>query len=206
MALLGFIASLFQSIAKKLCHSVTLLKKNVKFEWSEDCESAFKFLKEQLQSPELLSYPDFSRPFILQTDASDFALGYVLAQEEDEALLLPIRYGGRILPPSEIRYAPTEKELFAIFCAVKREEVYAKGHEFIVYSNHEPLTRLQTAKEIINKRHRWIEYLQELGTVVKYLPGKDNVVADFITHSLKRERKLDPHCIYHKVSYKTTRS
>ena len=60
-----------------------------------------------------------------------------------------------------------------------------------MYSDHEPLTRFHTAKEIINKRYRWIEYLQELGTIVKYLPGKDNVVPDFITHNLKHERKLD---------------
>ena len=83
-------------------------------------------------------------------------------------------------PSSYIQVSPRE-----------REEVYVKGHEFIVYSDHEPLTRLHTANEIINKRYRWIEYLQELGTIVKYLPGKDNVVADFITHNLKHERKLN---------------
>ena len=120
LGLTGFYRKFIPKYSKEIVPFCKLLKKNVKFEWSEDCESAFKFFKEQLQSPELLSYPDFSSPFILQIDASDFALGYVLAQEEDDALLL-IRYGGRILLPLEIRYAPTEKEVLVIFYGVKRE-------------------------------------------------------------------------------------
>ena len=98
----------------------------------------------QLDSTELLLYPDFWRPSILQTDASDFALGYILAQEESGDLM-PIPYGGCLLSPAKIRYAPTERELLANFCLAKREEVYLKGNDFIVYIDHEPLTCLQTA-------------------------------------------------------------
>ena len=76
------------------------------------------------------------------------------------------------------KYTPIEKELLAFFYVVKQEEVYVKGYEFIVYTDHEPFSRLQTDKEIINIKYRWIEYLQELGPIVKYLPGEDNVVAD----------------------------
>ena len=66
-------------------------------------------------------------------DASDFALRCILAQEENDALM-PIRYGGRVLSPAEIRYVPTERGLLAIFYAVKREEVYLKGNDFAVYT------------------------------------------------------------------------
>ena len=113
--------------------------KNVKFQWSEDCEDPFQFFKAWLESPELLSYSDLSCSFILQTNASDFALGYILAQEENDALM-PIRCGGRVLTPSETGYAPTKRELLAIFYAVKREELYLKGNHFIVYADYEPLT------------------------------------------------------------------
>ena len=65
-------------------------------------------------------------PLYFAADASDFVLGYILAQEENKALL-PIHYIGCVSLPSEIRYAPTEKELLAIFYAVKREEVNVKS-------------------------------------------------------------------------------
>ena len=58
----GFYRKFIPKYSKEIVPLCNLLKKNVKFEWSENCESALKFLKEQLQSPELLSYPDFSRP------------------------------------------------------------------------------------------------------------------------------------------------
>ena len=76
------------------------------------------------------------------------------------------------LTPTEKRYSPTERELLAIFDSVKKERVYLKGNRFICYTDHQPLTHLQTSKEILNKRYRWIEYFQELGTIIRYLPEK----------------------------------
>ena len=141
-------------------------------------------------NPDMLHYPDFSKPFVLHTDASDSAIGYVLSQVESEELL-PIHFGGRVLTPAEKRYAPTERELLAIYDSVKKEQVYWKGNKFIVYTDHHPLTHLQTSKEIVNRRYRWIEFLQELAAIIRYIPGKDNVVADYITHNLQTEPKLD---------------
>ena len=123
----------------------------------------------------------------MQANASYFAIRYKLAQEENQQLF-PVHYGGRVL-------SPTERELPAIFYSVKKEVVYLKGNDSIFYIDHEPLTRLQAGKETINKIHCWIEFLQELGTIIQYLPGKANVVANFITRNLKPERKLDIlHC------------
>ena len=89
----------------------------------------------------MLYYPDFAKPFILQTDVSEFATGYVFSQEENKQLL-PIRFGGHLLAPTEKRYSPTERELLAIFDSVKKELVYLKGIRFISSTDHQPLTHL----------------------------------------------------------------
>ena len=110
----------------------------------------------------MLHYPDFAKPFILQTDVSEFAAGYVLSQEENKELL-PICFGGCVLTLTEKRYSPTERELLVIFYSVKNEWVYLKGNSFICYTDHQLLIHLQAGNEILNKCYHWIEYLQELG-------------------------------------------
>ena len=186
----GFYRKFIENYSQEVVPLCGLLKKNVSFSWSLECEDAFQFLKQQLENPSMLHYPDFAKPFILQTDASEFATGYVLSQEDNKQLL-PIRFGGRVLTPTEKRYSPTKRELLAIFDSVKKERIYLKGNGFICYTDHQPLTHLQTSKEILNKHYRWIEYLQELGTIIRYLPRKENVVADCISRNLPTERKLD---------------
>ena len=185
----GFYRTFMKDYSRETVPLCELFKKKAKFDWTENCESAFQYLKEHLENPQLLSFPDFSRPFILQTDASDFAVGYMLAQEENNESF-PVRFGGRVLSPAECRYSPTEGELLAIFYSVKREEMYLKGHDFVVYSDHEPLTHLSTARELINKRYRCIEYLEKSAQLSDTYQGK-KTVTDYISHNLKREPKLN---------------
>ena len=97
------------------------------------CEAAFQYLKDQLMNPDLLNYSDFSKPFVSHSYASDFAKCYVLSQVENKKLL-PIHFGSRVLTIAEKRYAPTEKELPAIYYSVKKEQVHLKGNEFIVHT------------------------------------------------------------------------
>ncbi|KAJ8351906.1 hypothetical protein SKAU_G00233820 [Synaphobranchus kaupii] len=73
------------------------------FEWTNDCEEAFATLKERLTSAPVLGYPDYSLPFILQTDASGEGLGAVLAQVQDGVERV-IAYASRGLNPAETRY------------------------------------------------------------------------------------------------------
>ena len=93
-------------------------EENAAFNWSSECKAVFQYFKEQLMNPEILHYPDFSKVFILHTDASDFAIGYVLSQVENKELL-PIYFGGRVLAPVEKRYA--HRELLAIHDSVSSQ-------------------------------------------------------------------------------------
>ena len=94
-----------------------LWHKNAKFILSEECNKNFELLKEKLQKSPVLISPDFKRPYIIQTDASNKCLGYVISQEVDNELQ-PIKFGGRVLSKSDLNYDTTTKELLAIYFCV----------------------------------------------------------------------------------------
>ena len=81
-----------------------LLCKENNFVWTEECEKAFQTLKEMLTKTPILKFPDMSKEFILTTDASDIALGYILGQKDDEGRETVICYGGRSIRKTERSY------------------------------------------------------------------------------------------------------
>ena len=114
----------------------------------------------------------------------------MLAQIHGEDLK-PIHFGGRVLNQAERNYDPTNRELLGCYYAVMKCQIYVLGYEFYVYTDHKPLIYLRTFKDIIRKRYRWILLLEDIGTKILYLPGSENMVADFISRNPKEEKKLD---------------
>ena len=107
----------YANIATPLYH---LTSKGVPFEWSTDYKTAFEHLKSALISPPILAYPDYERPFKVFTDASSFAVGGVLSQDDTEGNEHVISYVGRALTPSERNYGISEKECLALVFAIKK--------------------------------------------------------------------------------------
>ena len=95
----------------------------------------------------MLISPDFKKPYIIQTDASNKGLGYVISLEMDNELR-PIKFDGRVLSKSELNYDTTIKELLAIYFCVKQNEVYLMNSNSIVYCDHKPLVNLKAFKNI----------------------------------------------------------
>ena len=65
------------------------------------------------------------------------------------------------------------------------------GYDFIVYTDHKPLINLKGFKDVVNRRYRWIEYLESMSVRLRYLPGAENIVDDFISRSINEGAKLD---------------
>ena len=134
----------------------------------------------------MLISPDFKKPYIIQTDASNKGLGYVISQEAHNELR-PIKFGSRVLSKSELNYDTTTKELLATYFCVKQNEVYLMNCNFIVYCDHKPLVNLKAFKNILAKRHLWVEYSEEINVKINYLPGFKNIVADYLSRNLQKQ-------------------
>lgn len=139
---------------------------------------AFTQLKQILSRRPLLQYPDFSRPFIVTTDASNVAIGAILSQGSIGSDL-PISYISRTLNKAEINYSTTEKELLAIVWALKKFRPYIYGHKLTVVTDHKPLTWLCNVTDPGARLVRWRLKLEEYDIV--YKPGTLNTNADALS-------------------------
>lgn len=169
----------FSKIAKPLTE---LLKKDANFEWTEKQQTAFDTLKTHLCSEPLLQYPDFTKPFVLTTDASGYAIGGILSQGpigKD----LPIAYTSRLLTGPEINYSTIEKELLAIIYCVAHFRSYLYGHKFQLVTDHKPLIWLHSVKDPTSRLIRWRLKLAEYEYEVVYKAGKINVNADALSRN-----------------------
>ena len=130
----------FSSVARPL-HIHVLTLKNVQFDWTMECQKAFDTLKKLLTQAPLLAYPDFTQPFMLETDAS-VGLGAVLAQRKPDQSVHPIAYASRTLLPHENNYGISELEGLGVVWAMKTFRHYLYGHKCHVYTDHEALKAL----------------------------------------------------------------
>ena len=158
-----------------------LTRKNMptKIEWTGRAELAFQRLKKMLVSAPLLKNPDFTRTFILQTDASGVGVGAVLSQGEEEDY--PVAYFSRKLLPRERAYSTVEKECLAIVLAVKHFRVYLLGRSFIVQTDHRALQWLHHFKEKNARLTRWSWILQPYTFTVQHRKGQANANADALS-------------------------
>ena len=143
----------FATIAKPL-HNLT--KRNVSFEWKHEHQLAFDMLKEQLISAPIMTYPDFSKKFILATDASDWGIGAVLSQKDEGNLEHPIAYASRLLSAPEQNYTTVERECLAIIWAVRHFKHYLHGPKFDLYTDNSALTWLKNRSQPKGRVARWI--------------------------------------------------
>jgi hypothetical protein len=111
-------------------------------------ENAFAILKERFTTAPILAHFSPQEPVIVETDASDFALGAVLSQKDHEGRLHPVAFHSRKFTPAEINYEIHDKELLAVVDAFKRWRRYLEGaqHQVQVFSDHENLEYFTTTK------------------------------------------------------------
>ena len=148
----------FSSVADPL-HALT--RKDAPFEWTAECENSFHTLKRLLTNAPILCFPDFSKKFLLETDASGIGLGAVLAQQQDDDTVRPLAYASRSLQQHERNYGVTELEALGVVWAVKHFRNYLYGHRCDVFTDHQALKSLLNTPQPSGKLARWGMALQE---------------------------------------------
>ncbi|KAM1230451.1 hypothetical protein ACFX11_040756 [Malus domestica] len=149
-------------------------------------EKAFKHLKEMLTSAPIIRPPDWSIPFELMCDASDYVLGAVLGQRKDKQPHV-IYYASRTLNDAQLNYSTTEKELLAVVFALEKFRSYLLGTKVIIYTDHAALKYLLTKKEAKPRLIRWMLLLQEFDIEIRDKKGSENVVADHLSRLVHEE-------------------
>lgn len=160
-----------------------LLRKNKPFHWDRTCENSFKSLKEHLISAPILSCPDFSLPFTIQTDASGFGIGAVLTQQSPKGENV-ICYLSRSLTKNERNYTTTERECLAVLWAIEKLRPYIEGSKFTVVTDHYSLAWLNRLQSPTGRLARWAIRLQQYDYEIIHRKGKDHIVPDTLSRSV----------------------
>ena len=134
----------FASIARPL-HRLT--EKTATFEWTVECQEAFAELRHRLCTAPVLAFLDFTKPFILDTDASNTGIGGVLSQLDEQGQEHVIAFASHTLSKSEHQYCMTRRELLAVVVFTQQFQPYLLGREFILMTDHGSLSWLQSFKE-----------------------------------------------------------
>lgn len=164
----------FSAIAAPLSE---LTKDGVKFDWTAPHEAAFVRLKVAIAQGPVLILPDPSLPFVVHTDASGFAVGAVLQQDQGNGLQ-PIAFLSKKMADAETRYPVHEQELLAIIQALSAWRHYLHGSKFVVRTDHKSLQFFQTQPMLSGRQARWKDVLANFDFDIEYVEGKANVVAD----------------------------
>ena len=183
LGLIGYYQQYIDNYAEKARPLTSLLGKKFpnNVPWSDACENAYHVLKDSLTKHPVLHGPDFSREFILTTDASDFGLGSVLSQIFDNEEEHPILYLSRKLRPAELKYSVIEKECLCIVWSVSKLKPYLTGCTFRLVTDHKPLLYLERAKDTNARLLRWSIALQGFSFTIEHKKGSTNANADALS-------------------------
>lgn len=157
-----------------------LMKSENKFKWTDVEQQSFDQLKQLLVSAPTLVPSNHQLPFIIHTDASDYAIGAVLEQNSGDGNR-PISYMSEKLNEHQINYPTHEKELYSIFRALVNWQCYIEGAEIIVYTDNKGLEYLQSQRTVNQRQVRWLMEIFRHNIKIKYKPGISNTAADALS-------------------------
>lgn len=159
---------------------------------------AFNSCKRSLSEATLLAHPDSSAELAITTDASDVGIGAVLQQRKN-GNWQPLAFYSHKLKPSQQKYSPYDRELLAIYEAIRYFRHMIEARDFVVFTDHKPLSyAFHLNKEKCSPRQfRYLDFISQFTTDIRYIPGKDNIVAD----ALSRVEEVTPAIDYESLAH-----
>lgn len=131
----------------------------------------------------ILKHFDPALRLVVETDASDYAIGAILSQYNSEGVLHPIAFDSRKLAPAELNYEIHDKELLGIFWAFTRWRsiLLSATSQISVLTDHHALEYFMTSKQLNRRQARWAEFLAEFDFLISYRPGKQGEKPDALS-------------------------
>lgn len=177
LGLFQFYSQFIDQFAEKSKVLRNLTRKDVEFEWTEECRKAFRYFVDRVTSEPIMAQPILGKPFKIYSDGSKTAVGGTLCQIINGQEHV-IKYASRLLKGSELNYGISDIECLAVVFLVKKWHHYLYGIHFEVYTDHIALLNLMNIRDYHGRLGRQAMFLQEYHFTVKYIPGKDNTAAD----------------------------
>jgi hypothetical protein len=154
----------------------TVKKRHKVFHWTTEAEKSFNLLKRKITEQPILVLPDFQKTFQVKCDASGYAVGGVLSQDDR-----PVAYYSEKLDDAKLKYSTYDKEFYAIIQALKKWRHYLIPKEFVLYSDNHALQFVSQQEKLNQKHAKWVEYMQNFTFVIKHISGTANKVADALS-------------------------
>ncbi|MBW0488334.1 hypothetical protein O181_028049 [Austropuccinia psidii MF-1] len=210
---LGF-SNFYHCFIKNYCKGITaitsLLKKDAPFIFNGEALSQFQILKEAFTTSPILSHFNPSLQTIVETDASDYALGAVLSQVNYSGKH-PISFYGCKLLPAELKYETHYKEVLGIVWALKhwRDFFISLSNPFEVLTDHSFLEYFMSSKVLTCHNACWAEFLSEFHFTITYHPGWLATLVDTLSYGQTErvnqilEQYLQMYVSYHQDDWNT---
>ena len=172
-----------------------------------EAREAFDCLKAACLQAPILAFPDFNKPFLLETDASGRGLGAVLSQKQADGRYHTIAYASHIMNETEQRYHSNKQEFLALKWAVTEQfheylSPYGKNrNEFVVQTDNNPLTYIFSSANLDAAGQQWVAHLASYNFSLEYQKGKDNTVANFLSQMSERLPEEEVQEYLNKIPY-----
>ena len=184
LGLASYYRRFIEDFGKTSAPLTRMLENNRPFIWDDEGKRAFYELKSRLASAPILIYPDFTNPFLLDTDGSDKGIGAVLSQLSTDGIEHPLAYYSRTLNKHERNYSITRKVLLAAIDAIEHFRCYLYEQQFTLRTDHVAIRWLQNFKEPSGQLARWLERLSAFDFVVEQRPGRKHGNADPLSRKI----------------------
>ena len=181
LGLCGYYRRFIMSYAEIVAPLFALLRKETIWHWGADQQVAFDTLKRKLVEEPILRQPDFTKQFYIYTDASNAAIGAILAQKQDDNAEYVVSYASRLLKGAEIHYGITEKECLGVLWAIRHFRVYVTGVRFTVVTDHAALVWLMNINDPTGRLARWSLFLQAFDFDIVHKKGSTHSNVDTLS-------------------------
>jgi hypothetical protein len=143
---------------------------------------AFTDCKQSLSTATLLAHPVIGIDLALSTDASDFSIGACLQQRVNNDWQ-PLAFFSRKLTPAQTKYSAYDRELYAVYAAIKYFRHMLEGQTFFILTDHKPRTfaLAQKPEKCTPRQFRHLDFISQFTTEVRYVPGPENIPADTLS-------------------------
>ena len=167
----------------KIAQPLNKLTGKVEWSWTDEQQNAFDKLKRLISSEPILVLPNEKGRFMIECDASDFATGAILSQEQEDGTYKPIAFISHSMTAAERNYDVHDKELLAIVRCFKEWRAFLLGYSLRIdiYSDHQNLTYFRQPQDLTRRQARWITFLQDYDFRILHRKGSLNKKADILS-------------------------